>query len=315
MNKLRRRYPLLVKLGFTLIVSLLTFFLPCYPLKFALGVFMIVLLGLTFRRLGILFIVLAVVFIVVPVGIVGIVTSIVTPSVFFTPFSFMKEMIPFYSYNYGHSYSFHTQKVYPDKFIKSASNVYLNVKALEIVFDPELTGIEIPSQLTVKRTFGTVNISLMPDIFNHKSYIVKIGTKNVHDSVHVQSKGLEVKGNVNGKIDFFSADCEGIVLNGLLKANNVRITCQGLCLEGEIDAENIEVNAEGVYARLSLRNTQNFSMNCEGVDGSLTYEDHWEKPRLLSVKSAAGKLIVRIPKSSAVLNVESKGAFIEKVRY
>ncbi len=309
--ELRRRYPLTYKIVFVLGFSVLALLVPYYSLKIIFGTVAIIILGLAFRRFGTLFIVLAIVFVVLPSSIVGIVRS----NFFFSPFYFMQKVIPYYGHRYGFLTSGRNQKVYPDKFIKSAQNVYLNVEGLNLVFDSESTRIEIPSELSVRRFDKKVEISSVQNGFSNKDYVVNVGTKNGYDNVHVESSGLIIGGKTAQKIGFLNVNCDGISISGILKADNLRITCDGVDLGGEIDAKNIEINANGVFVHLSLKNAQKFSLNCDGITGSVTYEDTWNGVRLFSVKSDAGHLSVKIPQSAGDLNMQTRGVLVDVVRY
>gem|GEM_PF-1749141 len=310
---MRKRHPIMFKIFLVFLFSLSALFVPYYPLKIAFGVIAIILLGLTFRRFGVLFIVLAIIFVVLPSGIIGIINS----NYSFFPFSFMQKAIPYYGHKYGFSiFGNRSQRVYPNKYIESARNIVLNVNnGLEIVFDPESTEVKIPSELNVERFDGKVEFSSVQDVFSNKTYVVNIGTKDGYNNIRIQSDGLSLKGEVAGKIDFLSVDCDGMYLSGALKADTFRLNCDGAYLSGEIDAKDVEINANGIFTHLSLKNVQKFIMDSDGTAGSITYEDTWEGVRLFSIKASGGYLTVRVPKSAGELNTETEGVLVNMIRY
>ncbi len=310
MKKLRKRYPLTIKIAFVFAFSLLALFIPYYPLKIALGIIAIILLGLTFRRFSVLFIVLAIIFVVLPSGIIGIMNSSLLP------LSFIQRVIPYYGNKYGFSASKENKKVYPDKFIKSGQSITLNVDdGLEIVFDPKSTQVEIPSELNVERFDKEVEISSVQNVFSDKTYVVNIGTKYGYKDIHIQSDGLLLKGKVAKKIGSLSINCDGIYLSGVLKADTFKLNCDGAYFNGEIDAKNVGIDADGVLTHLSLKNVQKFDMNCDGIAGGITYEDTWKEFRFFFVKASGGYLTVRVPKSAGELNRETEGVLVNLMRY
>ncbi len=302
---MQKRYPITFKILLVFFLSLMALVVPYYSLKIVLSVIAIVLLGLTFPRFGVFFVVLAIVFIVLPFGVLN--SS-------FLPFSFMK----YYAQRYGISSIFKskTAKVYPNKYIKSASNVDLNImNGLEIVFDPTSTEIEIPSVLAVKRSEKKVEISSSQGILMNKNYVIDIGTKNGYDSVHIQSDGLFLKGEVGKKIKFFNVNCDGIYLSGNLKFDTVRVDCDGAYLDGGIDAKSVEINADGVFAHLMLKSTKEFSLNASGIAGDITYEDKWRGIRTLLIKGDGGYITVKIPQLAGELERETEGVLVKVIRY
>ncbi len=317
-----KRYPILLKISFALLLSFLALFASQDALKIVFAFGSVIIFALSFQRFRTLFIVLTTIFVFLPVLFLMPLSTIHTfdyAKPFYNPLlhSFMFERF------FGGYHNFfpwkendNPQKLYPDENLKAASDVHLYVNGLELDFSPNSTLISIPSNLITTREHNVLEISApQGKRYGNYTYVVKIGTKSKYNSLVVHSNGTALKGNMSEKVNDMTIECNGLTLNGFLNAENIIINCNGVILSGEINASTVRIDANGLVAQLSLNGVQNFAMNCNSAIGSVSYLDEWSGTRFFSLKGNAGTFSVKIPQNAGRLETTTTGVLVKMVRY
>ncbi|WP_036222894.1 hypothetical protein [Mesoaciditoga lauensis] len=317
-----KRYPILLKVSFALLLSFLAFFVSQDALKIVFAFLGVIIFALSFQRFRKLFIVLVTIFVFLPILFLVSLNAIHTfdyINPFYNP-SFHSLMFERFFGGYHDLFSGkendNPKKLYPDKNLKAASDVRLYVSGLELDFSPDSTLISIPSNLITTRKHNVLEISApQGKRYNNYTYVVKIGTKNKYNSLLVHSNGTALKGNMSEKVNDMTIECNGLALNGFFKVGKMIIHCNGVILSGEINASTVRIDANGLVAHLSLNGVQNFAVNCNSAIGSVSYLDEWSGTRLFSLKGNAGTFSVKIPQNAGRLETAPTGVLVKIVRY
>ena len=175
-----------------------------------------------------------------------------------------------------------------DKTIEGVKRLIISGSGVQIKFDSALNGVKFPSEMEVKQSEDTLDISFKNQ--SGKKAEIVIGTALPYDEILINSDGARVIGSSK------------------LLSNKFKVRGTAAYLNCTVQSSLIEVGGDDLKFDMDISSAKKIVVEGSAVDGTITYADSWTGDRGFMLKGT-GNIKVLVPSASkGLLKVNDKNS-------
>lgn len=204
--------------------------------------------------------------------------------------------------------------------LEGEDRVYFDLKGTRIYFDEKLENIYISDELEYDRRGGRLNIYYpKKNLFGFldNDHLIVVGTKNPFRIIDIDAGGIILNGNLTA--DEMKINAGGIEMHGEYYVDVIKINGAGIDIRGYYDSGYIRINGAGINLHMDVENLEEIYINGAGIDADLFYVDTWTCTREVTVNGVAGDVNIMLRKDNIEqdgdINLNKKGIIDVDVSY